>query len=227
MTRTTLLLTALVLSSLGCEWTPPATAVRMGGDAIPYADLACPDRIDASSQQCLELSRLKMRRILFDRMLEQAAATSDIHLTPNDERQIEGLLARIAPSRERYAEMMRCHAMAALQQKGEEIESDPECAVDPEQVSRLSSSLSARELRELADASLLGDVAAAQEANLRAELLLRKVRNVLQETDRSEPEFWRETYHSLDPVFYDANLQMGPAEVITGDSAGWSGDRDR
>ena len=214
-------MTLLVLGSMSCRWTPPETAVRIGDESIPIGELECPDLLPENSDQCRELSRMKMRRILFDRMLDRAAELTGARLSPQDEDQVEGLIERIGPMHERYETAMDCHAMAALARLGEDVQPDPDCRVDPSQVDQLVASLSRRELNEIIEEDIQAELEARQRVNLRAELLLRRVRADLQDEGRDEEEFWREVYESIDPVFYDADLRMGPAEVITGNPLGW------
>lgn len=191
------------------------------GEPVPWSELKCPDRLPRSSEQCAELLRLQTRRILFDAMLERAAARATGDGLGALDRQVDEFVRRMAPTRERYAMVMRCHAQAALRELGEAVPSDPDCSVDPGQVSQLARSLSRRELRELTDQDIGAEIEAGQVANLRAELALAKIRQYLQSGDRTEASFWQEVYREVGPVFYDAGLYMNASEVITGDPRAW------
>lgn len=193
----------------------------IAGEAIPRSELACPDLLPAASDQCRDLERMKTRRLIFDRMLDRALTVSGVTVGGETEQQIESLASRMAPSFERHAEIMRCHAIAALESLGEPVESDPGCEVDQQQVEQLAGNLSRRELRELVEDDLVAKMNEAQRLNLRAEATLGLIREHLGETGRDEAEFWTEVYESLDPTFYDARLAMGPAEVVTGSPTGW------
>ena len=210
---------ALVTS---CSWQPPEPAMVIAGEEIPWAELSCPDRLSESSEQCREIERLKTRRLIFDRMLDQAITESGVVVGDDVSRQVDSLASRMEPSFRRHAEIMRCHAIAALQAMGDPVDDDPGCApVDQGQVDQLVGNLSRRELRELVEDDLVAKMSAAQKTNLRAEATLGLVRDHLEGTGRDEEEFWSEIYDSLDPLFFDARLAMGPAEVITGNPAGW------
>lgn len=209
---------------LSCSWQPPEPAMRIAGEAIPRSELACPDRLPDDSEQCHELERLKTRRLLFDRMLDRAVASGGVDVAPDTQRQIEELASRMEPSFQQHALIMRCHAIAALQLRGEPVEGDPACmVVDDRQVRQLADSLSRAELRELVEEDLVAKMIEAQKANLRAEVRFGLIQEHLRSAERDEEDFWTEIYESLEPRFYDARLQMGPAEVITGDSSGWRG----
>lgn len=218
-----LLITAAVLGSLSCRWTPPQTAVRIGDDSIAVAELDCPDRLSPESRPCRDLTRAKMRRLLFDHMLERAVESSGVALSPEEQGEIEHVIERLAPMREQYAQVMKCHATAALAKLGQSVEPLPDCTVDDAQAEQLAENLSTEELEDLLDENLTKKMADGQRTNLRSELLLRKVRRSLEEQGREEAGFWQEIYDSIDPIFYDVDLRMGPAEVMTGDPTAWRG----
>lgn len=221
--QTVLLIASLAASlALSCNWVPPEPAMVIAGEPVPRSELSCPDRLPDSADQCREIERLKTRRVIFDHMLDKGLAASGATVGAQVDEQIDSLIARMAPSFEQHAVIMRCHAIAALESLGEPIEVDPSCLfVDPRQVDQLVASLSRRELRELVEDDLVAKMNEAQRTNLRAEATLGSIRDRLQQTGRDEAEFWSEVYDSLDPLFYDARLEMGPAEVITGNPAGW------
>lgn len=200
--------------------------MMIAGEAIPRSELSCPDRLPDASERCHELERLKTRRLIFDRMLEKAVALSGVNVGEQAQQQIDTLASRMEPSFQQRALVMRCHAIAALQLRGEPVESDQECMiVDDRQVRQLADNLSRAELRELIEDDRVAKMTEAQKANLRAEVRFGMIRDHLRSTDRDEEQFWTEIYESLEPRFYDARLQMGPAEVITGDPAGWLRER--
>ncbi len=208
--------------SFSCNWTPPEPALEIAGESILHSELSCPDRLSESTDQCREMERLKTRRLIFDRMLDKGLIVSGAELGEGVETQIESLTGRMLPSFERHALVMKCHAIAALESLGEPVEPDIACVqVDPRQVDQLVGALSRRELRELVEDDLVAKMSDAQQVNLRAEATLGTIRARLRETGKDEAEFWTEVYDSLDPVFYDVRLQMGPSEVITGAPDGW------